>query len=149
MPTEYVIWIVVAGVVGLVIGFAAGYFLLRNSASSHRGELTSLRAAHDEKNARLEEAGQKISALNRRIEDKDTQLRTAQDEIHHLESRLEDKAQREKKAIEALREVARDEVAAVENRPAEIDADARRRAESRRIAEEERRVENIHDVRRK
>jgi chromosome segregation ATPase len=149
MPTEYVIWIVVAGVVGLVVGFVAGYFLLRNSVSRHRGELMSLRSAHDEKHARLEEAEQKISALNRRLEEKDTQLRTAHDEIHHLESRLEDKAQRERKAMEALREVVKDEAVAVENRPTELDAEARRRAESRRIAEEERRIEEIHDVRRK
>src|SRR5512132_1782345 len=102
MPTQYVIWIVVDGIAGLVIGFIAGYFLLRKSVSTHRGELMSLRTAHDEKNARLEDAQQKIDALNRRLEDKDTQLRTAHDEIHHLESRLEDKAQREKRAIEAL-----------------------------------------------
>ncbi len=149
MPTQYIVWIVVAGVAGLVIGFVAGYFLLRNSVSRHRGELMSLRTAHDEKNARLEQAEQKISALNRRLEDKDTQLQTANDEIRHLESRLADKAQREKKAIETLREVARDEAAAIENRPAELDAEARRRAESRRIAEEERRIEDIRDVRRK
>jgi len=150
MPTEYVIWIAVAAIVGLVVGFVAGYFLLRSSVSKNRDELMSLRTAHDEKNARLEQAEQKISALNRRLEDKETQLRTAHDEIHHLESRLEEKAQREKKAIEALREVARDETVAVENRAADVDAEARRRAESRRIArEEERKVEDIHDVRRK
>ena len=149
MPTQYIIWIVVAGIAGLVVGFIAGYFLLRNSVSKHRGELMSLRTAHDEKNARLEQAQQKIDALNRRLEDKDTQLRTAHDEIHHLEGQLEDKAQREKRAIEALREVARDEAVGVQNRPAELDAEARRRAENRRIAEEERRVEDIQDVRRK
>ncbi len=69
MPTEYIIWIVVAGIAGLVVGFVAGYFLLRSSVSKHRGELMSLRTAHDEKNARLEQAEQKISALNRRVDD--------------------------------------------------------------------------------
>jgi len=150
MPTEYVIWIVVAGIVGLVVGFVAGYFLLRGSATRHRGELMSLRSAYEEKNARLEEAEQRMSVLTRRLDEKETQLRTAHDEIHHLDSRLDDKAQREKKAIEVLREVARDEAAAVENRPADLDAEARRRAESRRIArEEERKIEDIHDARRK
>ena len=149
MPTEYVIWIVVAGIVGLVVGFVAGYYLLRSSVSRHRGELMSLRTAHDEKKAHLEAAEQKVSALNRRLDEKDSQLRTAHDEIHHLESRLEEKAQRERKAMEALREVARDETLAAEKRPAELDAEARRRAESRRVAEEERREEEVHDVPRK
>lgn len=151
MPTEYIIWIVAAGILGLIVGFAVGYFLVQRSVGANRGELVSLRKAHDEKTAHLEEADQKISALNRRLDDKETQLRTAHDEIHHLEARLEEKAQREKKAIEALREVARDEVASAENRPAELDAEARRRAESRRIAREEERrtTEDIHNVRRK
>ncbi|RPI28959.1 MAG: hypothetical protein EHM61_03250 [Acidobacteria bacterium] len=147
MPTEYIIWMVVAGVVGLILGFAAGYFLLRNSGS--RNELMSVRSALDQKNAQLEDAHQRISAFSRRVDEKDTQLRTANDEIHHLESRLEEKAQREKKAIEALREVARDEVATVDRRPVETEAEARRRAEARKVAEEKLRDEDVHDVRRK
>ncbi len=134
MPTEYIVWIIIAGVVGLLLGFAAAYLMLRRSGS--RSVVETMRRTIDQKDAQLEETRQQISVLNRRVEEKDNQLRTARDDIQHLENRLQEKTQREQRAIETLREVARDEAATVERPAVEMET-ARRQTENRNIAEEE------------
>src|SRR5512143_737317 len=118
MPTEYVIWIVIAGVVGLAIGFAAAYAYLRSSANRHKGEIMSLRTDYDEKRTRLEASEQRAASLERRVDEKESQLKAAQEEIHHLEATLKEKADREKQAIESLRGAYREDVTASQKRAA-------------------------------
>jgi uncharacterized membrane-anchored protein YhcB (DUF1043 family) len=150
MTTEFTIWIVVAGVVGLAIGFVIGYFALRRTADRHGSELTSLRAQFEDERSQLEQAEQRLTSLNRRVEEKDQQIRAAHDEINHLERTLEEKGLREKKAIDALRDAFHEDVNTSQRRVNQQEADqARRRAEAHKVAEEDYRTEQVDEPRRK
>jgi len=140
MAGEYMVWVIVAGVVGLAVGFGIAYLVLRRSAFSHRDELTSLRSTADERQARVEEAELRMRSLNKRVEEKEHQLEAAKNEIQELERTLEEKASKEKKAIQALRDAFHEDVRAGEVRTSEAQAseEAQRRAE---VADERRRAE--------
>jgi uncharacterized membrane-anchored protein YhcB (DUF1043 family) len=148
--TEFTMWILVAGIVGLVIGFVVGYFALRRTADLHSSELRSVRAQFEDNRSQLEQAEQRLTSLNRRVEEKDQQLRAAHDEINHLERTLEEKGLREKKAIDALRDAFHEDVNTTQRRVNDQEAEqARRRAEARKTAEEDYRTERIDEPRRK
>ncbi|GEM_PF-5504882 len=137
---EYMVWVIVAGVIGLALGFGIAYLVLGRNALAHRDELTSLRSSVDERQARIEEAETRMRSLNKRVEEKEHQLEAAKNEIEELERTLEEKASKEKKAIQALRDAFHEDVRSEQVRSTEAQAsdEAQRRAQ---LAEERRRAE--------
>ncbi len=137
---EYMVWVIVAGVIGLAVGFGIAYLVLSRNALTHRDELTSLRSTVDERQGRIEEAETRMRSLNKRVEEKEHQLEAAKKEIEELERTLEEKASKEKKAIQALRDAFHEDVRVDQTRSAETEAsdEAHRKAQ---LAEERRRVE--------
>lgn len=105
MPNQIYLWIGLAGVAGLLIGFAIGYFSIRQKTKHERKEIHTLRFE-------AQSARETTGALQQKLNEKDVHLLAAQEEIRALQRVIEERIARERKAIDALQAEELEEVGA-------------------------------------
>jgi septal ring factor EnvC (AmiA/AmiB activator) len=105
MPTEFYMYMAIAGVVGLVLGFLISYLYSRRRDDSERRELTVIRGRLQERESELDSLRERNSLLERKIDQRDSQIASTREEIAALQRSLDDKEARERRAVETLRGV--------------------------------------------